>query len=637
MTTLLATSTTTSSNPATNLTTAAPTDNSDSTVIRFADLDLNSGILKALSDSGYTQPTPIQAQAIPPALQGRDLLLSAQTGSGKTAAFVLPVLERLNRHAAAGKANKAKPTTKALILTPTRELAMQVQDSVRRYGSSISGLYSVPLVGGAPYNGQIRALKKGVQIIVATPGRLIDHLSAGRVDLTDLDTLILDEADRMLDMGFADDITQILDAAPASRQTIMSSATWDGAVGKIAASFTTNPERVAIAVKTAHIDEKVYYCDNFDHKNQLVDRLLCDKDVEQAIVFTATKRSSEILANSLSEAGHKARYLHGDLPQGKRNRIVADLRAGKCDILVATDVAARGIDVPAISHVINYDLPRQVEDYVHRIGRCGRAGRTGVAHNLCSRDDHSQLKAIDRYLKRRMSEATVEGLEPKSNFADSSDGQRQSKGRGRNRNKSRKPKGGDTRYARGGYDDRKTAGQATGVTGQATAQSNGLGVGRGKAKPHRDAQRGNSRRNQYSQHSQYSQDHHDRHRQPNHTHSRDHWHTDTASTDNKREASHSHRFAGSGKVRGKAGSGLGQRHGRFATANERQTDRREGSKAKRGNTRGRRADSHGKSAHSQADGRATARSNSKGGNQDGYGSPRRHHQSHGKQGLYRSR
>ncbi|WP_201618043.1 DEAD/DEAH box helicase [Psychrobacter urativorans] len=423
----------------TNTNTQAPTTNantseekSESEEMTFADLNIAKPILTALERSGYTNPTPIQAQAIPFALAGRDLLLSAQTGSGKTAAFVVPLLDRLSR------ATSFDKNTKALILTPTRELAQQVHDSVRTYSKDMRGLFCVPLVGGAPYNGQITALKKGVQVIVATPGRLLDHINAGRVDLSQLEVLVLDEADRMLDMGFADDISDILRAAPTDRQTIMCSATWDGPVGKIAASFTKNPERVAIKVESAHIEEKVYYCDDFDHKNRLLNEIVCQKDMEQVIIFAATKRSTEKLAKSLQEDGHKASFLHGDLPQSKRNRIVQDLRNGKCKILVATDVAARGLDVPALSHVINYDLPRQTEDYVHRIGRCGRAGRTGVAISLCSMDDRPQLNAINRYLDRKMEVCVIEGMEPKKTYVPSDN-----KGNGRGRGRGRSGGGGN--------------------------------------------------------------------------------------------------------------------------------------------------------------------------------------------------
>ncbi|MDH2273169.1 DEAD/DEAH box helicase [Moraxella porci] len=409
-------------------------------VLQFSDLGLHKGIIKALTKSGYTTPTPIQAQAIPHALNGRDLLLSAQTGSGKTAAFVLPVLDKMSR------LPKLEKHIHALILTPTRELALQVHDSVRRYGDGMRGMFSVPLVGGAPYGGQLRALRKGVQVIVATPGRLIDHMREGRIDLSGLDMLILDEADRMLDMGFADDIKEILENTPSTRQTVMSSATWDGAVGKIAESFTTNPERVSIKVESAHIDESVYFCDDFNHKNKILLEVLNNPEIKQAVIFTATKLSTEKLADTLNEVGYKARYLHGDLPQGKRNRIVGDMKSGKCDLLIATDVAARGIDISAISHVVNYDLPRQVEDYVHRIGRCGRAGRTGVAVNLCSLDDNKQLANINRYLKRDMTTATIEGLEPRRNFGIIDEPRRKG-----GRNRRRDDRDGQGRGDRGGY------------------------------------------------------------------------------------------------------------------------------------------------------------------------------------------
>ncbi|MCK6052144.1 DEAD/DEAH box helicase [Moraxella osloensis] len=435
---------------ATAATDAPTTDDANPSENGFTALGLSGSLLKSIVATGYTIPTPIQARAIPAALAGRDLLLSAQTGSGKTAAFVLPILHQLSElqakekaaeKTANGKRGRQQPkVVQALILTPTRELANQVQDSIRKYGSAMKDLYSVPLVGGAAYSGQIRALKKGVQIIVATPGRLLDHINAQRVNLSDLTMLVLDEADRMLDMGFADDINAILQATPAHRQTIMSSATWDGPVGKIAESFTKDPERINIKVETAHIDEKVYFCDNFDHKNKLLEQLICDPERGQAIIFTATKRSSEEVAERLQQWDHKACYLHGDLPQSKRNRIVSDLRSGKFDIVVATDVAARGLDLPNITHVFNYDLPRQVEDYVHRIGRSGRAGRTGIAINLCSRDDRRQFGNIARYLKRDINEAQVEGLEPR--FVEKFEGRgkpngRDGRGRGRSGSDSR--------------------------------------------------------------------------------------------------------------------------------------------------------------------------------------------------------
>ncbi|PNK59597.1 DEAD/DEAH box helicase [Psychrobacter sp. FDAARGOS_221] len=438
--------------------------------LSFVDLELAPELIDALTASGYTMPTPIQAQAIPPAMAGRDLLLSAQTGSGKTAAFVLPMLDKIIRDKATNK------VVHTVILTPTRELANQVSDSVRQYSSKTRNIFSVPLVGGAPYGGQIRALNKGVQVIIATPGRFIDHMNSGRIDLSELDILILDEADRMLDMGFAEDIEKVMKAAPKTRQTIMCSATWDGPVGKIAASFTNNPERIDIKAETKHIDETVYYADDFNHKNRLLDTLLTQKDVNQAIIFAATKRSCETLAKSLKEQGHKASFLHGDLPQAKRSRIINDVKSGKITILVATDVAARGIDVSGITHVFNYDLPRQTEDYVHRIGRSGRAGRTGIAINICSIDDRPQLEAINRYLKRTMSVEEIEGMEPKKNTKDMKVGSGAGRGRGGNR-RGGGPGAGNRRGGNGGGGYRgKSADNAGG-------ERRGNGAGRPSGKP----------------------------------------------------------------------------------------------------------------------------------------------------------
>lgn len=372
----------------------------------FSELNLPKNIIDTLTASGYETPTPIQAQAIPHAMAGRDLLLSAQTGSGKTAAFVLPILAKLSQKPVKTKAPRA------LILTPTRELAQQVQDSVRKYAKGMDWLFSVSLVGGSPYGNQIRALKKGVSVVIATPGRLLDHLREGTLNLSSLEYLVLDEADRMLDMGFTDDINAIIHQCPKNRQTIMSSATWDGKIGKIAQGYTKNPERIIIEREHKHIDETVYFTDNQTHKNDILDQLVSHPEMGQIIIFTATKRASEEIAELLCANGHRAKYLHGDLPQQKRNRIVQDLRKGKTDILVATDVAARGIDIPAISHVINYDLPRQSEDYIHRIGRSGRAGRTGIAYSLVSLTDRIVLSQLQRYLNRDIKIDQLEGLEP---------------------------------------------------------------------------------------------------------------------------------------------------------------------------------------------------------------------------------
>lgn len=381
----------------------------DDTKPSFASLNLAKPIVSALKSLGYTHATPIQQQAIPCALLGQDLLLSAQTGSGKTAAFVLPILHKLFLRQAS-EDRHASAILQAVILTPTRELAMQVQDSVRKYSSHMRRVFSTSLVGGTSYVGQIKMLKKGVHIVVATPGRFLDHLNSGRLDLSSVDTLVLDEADRMLDMGFSEDIESIITRMPSVRQTVMSSATWDGNIGKIAQKYTKDAQKIAIAQESAHIEERVYLCDDFTHKNAILVDILQKDNIDQAVIFAATKQSTEKLTKRLVDLGYHARYLHGDLPQGKRNRIVSDIKSKKCQFLVATDVAARGIDIKGISHVINYDLPMKAEDYVHRIGRSGRAGRTGVAMNLCSMEDKKLLLALMRYIDRDIAIASRDGL-----------------------------------------------------------------------------------------------------------------------------------------------------------------------------------------------------------------------------------
>lgn len=381
----------------------------DDTKPSFASLNLAKPIVSALKSLGYTHATPIQQQAIPCALLGQDLLLSAQTGSGKTAAFVLPILHKLFLRQAS-EDRHASAILQAVILTPTRELAMQVQDSVRKYSSHMRRVFSTSLVGGTSYVGQIKMLKKGVHIVVATPGRFLDHLNSGRLDLSGVDTLVLDEADRMLDMGFSEDIESIITRMPSVRQTVMSSATWDGNIGKIAQKYTKDAQKIAIAQESAHIEERVYLCDDFAHKNAILVDILQKDNIDQAVIFAATKQSTEKLTKRLVDLGYHARYLHGDLPQGKRNRIVSDIKSKKCQFLVATDVAARGIDIKGISHVINYDLPMKAEDYVHRIGRSGRAGRTGIAMNLCSMEDKKLLLALMRYIDRDIAIASRDGL-----------------------------------------------------------------------------------------------------------------------------------------------------------------------------------------------------------------------------------
>ena len=391
--------------------------------IKFADLNLDKNILSALQAAGYDSPTPIQAQSIPTALADKDIMASAQTGSGKTAAFLLPSLQKIVK-----RSEKPGKGPRVLVLTPTRELAAQVEKNAQIYAKNMKGVRSVTLVGGSSFGQQIKAMSKPIDIIVATPGRLMDHMRSGRVDFDRLEVLILDEADRMLDMGFIDDIETIVAATPEDRQTLLFSATWDGAVGKLARKLTKNPEVIEIERedKQGKIDEQLLYCDDKNHKNRLLDHILRDANIDQCVIFTSTKAMTEVLADELYEKGFAANCLHGDMPQGWRNRTLMDLRKGRCKILVATDVAARGIDVPTITHVINYDLPKQAEDYVHRIGRTGRAGRSGLAISFAEVNEYMAVHKIERYIGRKLPEVLIEGLEPT---------------RKRNKNAERKPRG----------------------------------------------------------------------------------------------------------------------------------------------------------------------------------------------------
>jgi superfamily II DNA/RNA helicase len=376
----------------------------------FENLKLNTEIRKAIADTGYTEPTPIQAQAIPEIMDGHDLMASSQTGSGKTAAFILPVLNRLvSRSPMPGKGPRV------LVLTPTRELAQQVCDAATKYGKYLR-FKIISILGGMPYQVQNRLLSGNVDILVATPGRLIDHLERGRIDFSRLEVLILDEADRMLDMGFIDDVERIATATPESRQTLLFSATLDGVVGSLASRLLKNPKKISVSMakdKHENIEQRMMFTDDVAHKNKLLNHLLTDIELNQALIFTATKRDADSLADQLSAQGHSVAALHGDMSQRERNRTLLNMRKGNLRILVATDVAARGLDVRGISHVINFDLPKFAEDYVHRIGRTGRGGATGTAISFASNRDAHLLKRIERYTEQSIKMHTIEGLEPK--------------------------------------------------------------------------------------------------------------------------------------------------------------------------------------------------------------------------------
>ncbi len=380
------------------------------TILSFEALNLHPAILRAIEEAGYTTPTPIQAQAIPEVIAGRDLLASAQTGTGKTAAFTLPALNLL---ATPHESRSRGP--RILVLVPTRELAAQVNDSARKYGKYIRAR-TVSIVGGMPYPLQNKLLSQPLDILVATPGRFIDHLERGRIDTSRLQMLILDEADRMLDMGFMPDVERICAALPVERQTLLFSATLDGNIGRIARDILQNPKTIEIAQqkeKHANIEQRLHYVDDMTHKNKLLEHLLIAPEVNQTIIFTSTKRHADVLAEDLYAAGHKTAALHGDMTQGARNRTLTKLRHGDVKVLVATDVAARGIDVAGITHVINYDLPKFAEDYVHRIGRTGRAGATGIAISFASNMDRHILRKIEQFTGQRMEPAVIEGFEPK--------------------------------------------------------------------------------------------------------------------------------------------------------------------------------------------------------------------------------
>ena len=385
----------------------------------FTTLGLHEALMKAVAESGYATATEVQAAAIPPAIAGADLMVSARTGSGKTAAFILPALQRI---LAARGDNKRREKgviygPRILVLTPTRELAMQVAKAATMYGRHVQGLRVATVVGGVPYPAQIAALRGPLDILISTPGRLLDHLQTGKCVLENVEVLVLDEADRMLDMGFIDDITTIAEHVPATRQTVMFSATFAGHVGRLAHNLLRDPQRIDVASHTdthENIEQRLHWADNSNHKNALLDHILTQRDMEQALVFTSTQRDADWLADRLADMGHHVASLHGGHPQGRRNRVLQGLRNKQLKILVATDVAARGIDVPSISHVINYGLPMKAEDYVHRIGRTGRAGRNGLAITLGERMDSGMIRRIQQFTTQNIPVAVIAGLEPKS-------------------------------------------------------------------------------------------------------------------------------------------------------------------------------------------------------------------------------
>ncbi len=376
----------------------------------FKALGLSAELHRAVSEKGYSTPTPIQKQAIPVVLEGRDLMGGAQTGTGKTAGFTLPLLQRLME---TDKPRKGRRPLRALVLTPTRELAAQVAESVRDYGRYLP-LRSTVVFGGVSINPQKMKLIKGVDILVATPGRLLDHVSQRSVDLSSIDILVLDEADRMLDMGFIHDIKKVLALVPKNKQTLLFSATFSNDIKKLANGLLKSPALIEVARQNAATDTvtQVVHPVDKSRKRELLSFLIGSNNWQQVLVFNRTKHGANRLAEQLNKDGITAAAIHGNKSQGARTRALADFKAGSVRVLVATDIAARGIDIDQLPHVVNFELPNVAEDYVHRIGRTGRAGNEGEAMSLVCVDELKLLKDIEKLIKRDIPKDVIDGFEP---------------------------------------------------------------------------------------------------------------------------------------------------------------------------------------------------------------------------------
>ncbi len=379
-------------------------ENESNSEIRFVDLGLSEPVLQALAQVGYESPSPIQAATIPPLLEGRDVLGQAQTGTGKTAAFALPILSRLARD---------DQRTQALVLAPTRELAIQVAEAFQRYACRMPGFHVLPIYGGQSYGPQLGALKRGVQVVVGTPGRVIDHMERGSLDLSTLRWLVLDEADEMLRMGFVEEVEKVLARLPEERQIALFSATMPSQIRRIANTYLRDPAQITIQAKTAtaeNIRQRYWFVSGL-HKLDALTRILEAEPFEAMIVFARTKQSTDELAERLQARGFAAGAINGDVEQKQRERMIARLKDGQIDILVATDVAARGLDVERISHVLNYDIPYDAESYVHRIGRTGRAGRSGEAILFVTPRERNMLRVIERVTRQSITQMSLPSVE----------------------------------------------------------------------------------------------------------------------------------------------------------------------------------------------------------------------------------
>ncbi|MEW7973022.1 MAG: DEAD/DEAH box helicase [Candidatus Thiodiazotropha endolucinida] len=407
----------------------------------FENLGLSAELLRAINDQGYTEPTPIQRKAIPVILTGRDVMAGAQTGTGKTAGFTLPLLQRLAKQ----PSHNGQRPVRALVMTPTRELAAQVGDSVQTYGRHTS-LRSAVIFGGVKINPQIDKLRRGVDILIATPGRLLDHAGQQTVDLSQIEILVLDEADRMLDMGFIHDIRKVLALLPDNnkRQNLLFSATFSNDIKKLADRLLEHPELIEVARRntTAEKIKQVVHPVDKRRKREMLSHMIGSQNWRQVLVFTRTKHGANRLAQQLEKDGLSASAIHGNKSQGARTRALAGFKNGELRVLVATDIAARGLDIDQLPHVVNYELPNVPEDYVHRIGRTGRAGNEGEAISLVCVDEHKLLKDIERLLKREIPEIVVEGYEPDPNIKAEPI---QKRANGHDRIQNRKPNGNKNR------------------------------------------------------------------------------------------------------------------------------------------------------------------------------------------------
>ncbi|SPB15036.1 ATP-dependent RNA helicase 1 [Caballeronia novacaledonica] len=453
----------------------------------FDSLGLSEPLLRAVNELGYSSPTPIQLQAIPAVLKGGDLLAGAQTGTGKTAGFTLPILQRLSQLAPA--AGGAKRPVRALILTPTRELAAQVEESVRAYGKYLK-LKSTVMFGGVGINPQIDALRRGVDIVVATPGRLLDHMQQKTIDVSQLEILVLDEADRMLDMGFIHDIKRVLARLPEKRQNLLFSATFSDEIKALADSLLDSPALIEVARRNTtaeKVEQKIYPVDR-DRKRELLTHLIRGNNWFQVLVFTRTKHGANRLAEQLTRDGISALAIHGNKSQSARTRALSEFKAETLQVLVATDIAARGIDIDQLPHVVNFDLPNVPEDYVHRIGRTGRAGAEGEAVSLVCVDEHQLLKDIERLIKRPIPHEVIPGFEPDPN-AKPEPIQRRSQGRGQGQGQSQgrqNPRNGEGKGRPNG-EARREGGRPSGeARGARPAKTNN-----GGAQPSREARNPN--------------------------------------------------------------------------------------------------------------------------------------------------